>query len=877
MRLDSTHARTSKAEKLALIGALCVIVILLLPSVNMVKTLLIQSGFVSLHQDSKEKAMQLVSDVVRAPLNWAMADSDHPLLKIDIKYQDWLLLEKDRDTAFTHGQIPEQRSEVAGSVFFENKKLKATIRLQGDMLDHVAAYNRWSLRVELKQKQALFSARRFSLLSSNVRIHQGPMLFSETLKLAGFDIITPTYRPVKVVINGQNWGVMMFEQAFSQDMLATNNRTEGMIVRLDLHQQTASENLQLQRILKPRVIQRNTVLKNASLSKQRQIALALLSDFLDGRRTASDVFDVKRLGQYLATVDVWGAWHALTWNNWRWYYNPHTAKLEPIQSDVAVTPAEHHWLMQPPSNDFLISKQMLADPRVKHAYNQALQTLKQQFSRGELLAKLSQRQQHFMQRIHTSAPLVNTFNLALLEKQLHCIENGYLDEPCQNIQPMDSALHQHMTSMVAQRSWDLVSGFTKSSGISEVTIRNPDSQSLEIKGISGVNKFDLQFPLENINAQLPVMLTAGSELTFSLPQELTQVEVTAGLSGKKKARFTFIENIQPLSFIPRPTQHLNLKKYPFIEVAEGHWKIKTGHWTIDDYIVSTDDIDLVIDAGTHLTFTEGSGLMIFGGVMLKGELEAPIVITRAENASYWAGISVFNKNSRLGSSITHTQLSHASSPKLGLWQPRGSAYFIGGKVNIDGLKISDNYSEDALNIINGDVTISRLSIRNALSDAFDCDFCTGSVSNSAFNDVGARSGGDGIDVSGSNLKISGTHFTNIRDKAISAGERSKLAVYDSQFSRVNFALVAKDDSTIVGSKLTVMNVNHYALMSYSKKPYFGPAKMDISEFTCKDVGCGQKMVSQIGSMLSVNDKQITPQPLSVKGLYQTVMKSDKPK
>lgn len=877
MRLDSIQAHTSKSEKLALIGAVLLVVILLLPSINTVKTTLIHSGFVALHQGGKDKALQLATDVVGAPFKWMMADADMPLIKIDIKYQDWLLLEQDRDVALKQGQIPEIRQEVNANIFYENKKLKASARLQGDMLDHVAAHNRWSLRFELKQKEAIFFARRFSIVSSNVRIHQGPMLFSETMKLAGFDIISPTYRPVKVVLNGQNWGVMMFEQAFSQDMLATNNRTEGVIARLDLYQQTASEKLHLQRVLKPRVIQRNTVLKNDSLSKQRQITLALINDFIDEKRIASDVFDAKRLGQYLATIDVWGAWHALTWNNWRWYYNPHTAKLEPIQSDVAVTPASHHWLMQPPSQSFLISRKMLEDPIVKREYHTALTVLRHQFRDGGLLEKLGMIQQQFVGKLHTSAPLISQFDLRLLDKQLQCIEVGYLNAPCQNIQPVDNALHKHMSSMVAQRSWDLVSEFTQHDGKSKFTIRNPGSEPLELKGITGLNQFELQFPLEEINAQLPLKLDPNSEISFPLPMELTEIKVIAGLSGKKKAQFTFLENINPLSFIPRPAQTLNLTKYPFIQVNDKTWHIEAGNWLIEDYLVSTEDVNVVMEPGVNLRFTEGAGLMVFGRVTLKGTETQPITITRSDNALYWAGMTVFNKENQPGSVVKHTKLSHASSPKLGLWQPRGAAYFIGGLVNIEQLGISDNYSEDALNIINGDVNIRGLSIRNALSDAFDCDFCVGEVNDSEFNDIGARSGGDGIDVSGSNLKISGSRFTNIRDKAISAGERSQLAVFNSRFSRVNFAMVAKDDSQIDGSQLAASDVNHYALMSYSKKPYFGPARMTVTEFSCTDDGCGQKVVSQIGSTLSVNGKQIVPQKLGVKGLYQTVMKSDKPK
>ena len=99
-------------------------------------------------------------------------------------------------------------------------------------------------------------------------------------------------------------------------------------------------------------MQRNTIVNSTALGYQRQIALSLIGDFINGKRDASDVFDSQRLGQYLAVIDTWGAWHGLAWNNWRWYYNPHTAKLEPIQSDVNVSPAKHSLMMKPPSHYF---------------------------------------------------------------------------------------------------------------------------------------------------------------------------------------------------------------------------------------------------------------------------------------------------------------------------------------------------------------------------------------------------------------------------------------------------------------------------------------------------------------------------------------------
>ncbi|TMO56873.1 hypothetical protein [Pseudoalteromonas aurantia] len=75
----------------------------------------------------------------------------------------------------------------------------------------------------------------------------------------------------------------------------------------------------------------------------------------------------------------------------------------------------------------------------------------------------------------------------------------------------------------------------------------------------------------------------------------------------------------------------------------------------------------IIDAGTHLQFTQGAGMMVFGKVTFQGREQAPIVITRSEGVPYWAEITVFNHTNQTTSFVKHVRLSHASSPKLGLW------------------------------------------------------------------------------------------------------------------------------------------------------------------------------------------------------------------
>jgi len=268
---------------------------------------------------------------------------------------------------------------------------------------------------------------------------------------------------------------------------------------------------------------------------------------------------------------------------------------------------------------------------------------------------------------------------------------------------------------------------------------------------------------------------------------------------------------------------------------------------------------------------------VFGHLTVKGTADNPASLTKQVSSRKWSGLSVFSNEYSPKSVVRHLNISYSSNPKLGLWQPRGATYFVKTPVLLEDIHISENQSEDGLNIINGDIEINRMLITNALSDAFDCDFCVGTVNDSEFRSIGFRSGGDGIDVSGSKLTLNNVSFNGVRDKAISGGERSHLIVNTARFNNVNFGLVAKDDTKIAATNITAENVKHHALMSYSKKPIFGGAILDVSEFNCLDAQCENKITVETGSVLTINGTAIDSQDLDVKGLYRTIMKSDKPR
>ncbi|WP_114787286.1 CotH kinase family protein [Vibrio tetraodonis] len=869
-----THGREALKPKewLAICLGLVLVFALITPSLDSIKIFLLQRGYTALSEEPKEKLVQFATDMAKAPINFVTANHHLPTVRVDITYPNWSLLVKDRETAFNQGFIPVNRSEVKARIYSDNRVLDAKVRLQGDLLDHVNGVNRWSLKFKVDNKQALFSSRRFALISPHVRINHGPTLFAETMKLAGFDIISPRYTPVNVIVNGEEWGVMYHEQGFGQDLLAINKRTEGLIVRLDLAEQKDTDG-KVHRIFKPRVLQRNTIVNSTALGYQRQIALSLIGDFINGKRDASDVFDSQRLGQYLAVIDTWGAWHGLAWNNWRWYYNPHTAKLEPIQSDVNVSPAKHSLMMKPPSHYFLLSKKMLEDKEVRKHYDSSIDTLGNLLTDSTLQLHLTKVQEPLLKALHSGLPLTTPFNPDNLQAQMVCLQSNYKDTSCINVSNVSSDLHQQMDSMTSLPLWDLNTHYvTKPSN--NLIIRNPERQPLRILGLTGWTDFDERSSLEEANYSFPLELASGESFSVTLPKHIKTVELRASTTGQSMGNYQFRRNIEPMSFLPRPADTNKVNQYAFIQQEKEAWRIPAGNWVINDYLITPENWTLYLEQGANIEFGKNAGIMVFGQLEVEGTTAKPVKLSRRGQIPNWSGLSLFNANNETRSRIRNLHISYAGRPDLGLWQPRGATYLVGGKLSVDGLFISDNVSEDALNIVNSDVDISHLSIKEALSDAFDCDYCTGKIYDSEFANIGKRSGGDGLDVSGSDLDVSGINFSDIRDKAVSVGEESLMRLKDIEFARVNFGLVAKDASAVEAESITAKDVSHYALMSYTKKPLFGSATLKALEFQCS--GCEKKIISELGSELNVNGVVIASQALDVGKLYNTVMKSDKP-
>ena len=134
--------------------------------------------------------------------------------------------------------------------------------------------------------------------------------------------------------------------------------------------------------------------------------------------------------------------------------------------------------------------------------------------------------------------------------------------------------------------------------------------------------------------------------------------------------------------------------------------------------------------------------------------------------------------------------------------------------------------------------------------------------NSEFSDIG----GDALDISGSNVSINQAKASNVKDKAVSAGEKSTVNIENSNFNNIGVGVASKDGSTVVVSNTKISNYKIYAAMSYIKKNFYD--KPNIILNNCS-VSNGEPYIRQKGTNMTVDGVDIPEVYLNVEKLYET--------
>jgi hypothetical protein len=267
--------------------------------------------------------------------------------------------------------------------------------------------------------------------------------------------------------------------------------------------------------------------------------------------------------------------------------------------------------------------------------------------------------------------------------------------------------------------------------------------------------------------------------------------------------------------------------------------------------------------GTTLRFAADAFLLATGPLRFRGTEANPIVLegqTTGAAAAGWQGLVVLeSKRPHLWENVV---VDGTTGVERDSWRLTAGVTLRESEIRMENSVFRHNRTEDALNLIRSRFELHGVSILDTVSDALDCDHGVGSITGGVIREVG----GDGIDVSGSEVRVEGVEIAGVRDKAISVGEGSRLEARRVRISDVGTAVAGKDGSEVVFEDSQVSNVRHVAIMAYTKKNEYGPARVEARNITLDRVG--RAAVAQLGNTLAIDGVELAPEDIDIEALYE---------
>ena len=211
---------------------------------------------------------------------------------------------------------------------FEKDTITASIRLKGNLLDHVTDY-KWSFRVSTINSV-------YSLNSPATRSFLYEWLFHELLKQE--DVLYLQYKFVNLFINGVDWGIYAVEEVVSEYYFKQHNIEPSTVLKFDEDDHWAKfiEQRKSNPVLREYEIV-ESYFAAPIISSVRSlefdtdsISIEHLSSFRDGKASLDSLFNIDKLAKLCAIADLLGGHHAISWRNIRFYFNQTTNTFEPI-------------------------------------------------------------------------------------------------------------------------------------------------------------------------------------------------------------------------------------------------------------------------------------------------------------------------------------------------------------------------------------------------------------------------------------------------------------------------------------------------------------------------------------------------------------------
>jgi hypothetical protein len=827
----------------------------------------------------------LRNGVFRLPTYFSRVAGTNDLeqISIDIEFRDMQRLEAKRDEALRKELLEASDDDyVSGWIRADGKSVKVKLRLKGDNVDHLFG-NKYSFRVHVSGDDHLWGLRSFSIQHPKTRGWHAEAIYFETLRKYG--VLAPRYSFVNVALNGESMGVMAVEEFFSKELLEANGRKESVIVKFNESLKWAGRDMKSfvpglgyeatmpfesvhTAIIES--FQSSRVAKSKNLQIDFANASGLLQGFLERKLTASDAFDVRLLGTYLAVAEFYGCYHEVIWSNLRFYYNPISLRLEPVAFDASLSEPV---AIGKSIGRYRFARRLLEEPDVYNVYSRVHGELVKRLEDGQFQEWFREKEAPILRALQTEYFMLEAYPIDRLVERAEKLPHPL--RPDVDLHRLPRLIHGKLVSEEDETYLEI-------SNLVPYDVQIVDIYWVDGNGIA--RAFN-QSPGESFSGGLRIKATPVGNLPSKVripyvepnTEEKLQLKLRTSVVGYPEEREVAARVGYPaLSSRPFPSSTLEeqLRRHSFLSVDESAKvvEIASGEWDVNGDILLPPGYDVRVPGGTTLRFDEGAVFVISGVATFVGSADGKITLQGKGKSDgttgSWQGLAVYDAPRR--SNWSHVVVRNTASISRGAWRLTGGVTFYRSNVDINASSFSDVLGEDALNIIHSNFNLKDIEIRNTVSDGFDGDFTTGVIEGGVFEDIGTSGGGDALDFSGSEVDVSGSRFERIGDKAISVGEGSHLNVKAVNINQCGVGAASKDDSTLRFEGGTIRNAWFAGVMAYMKKPEYGPAELIATGIELIDTPTPARL--QAGSKLELNGTEVSREAIDIDALYLTVMK-----
>lgn len=773
--------------------------------------------------------------------------TDIKSVKLNIKHENVEQLRFERLQALEGNK---EFTYVKGRIDYDGQDLPIKLRLKGDRVVHWNDPEKMSFRVKVKGDNAFMGMKRFSLQKPRVKNYVYEWLYHKVLEREG--VLGLRYKFIDLDLNGTNLGTYAIEEHFDKRLLEKNGYREGPIIRL-----VEGENYKL----KTAPIEPYDA--GAWIAKKAQVdhAISLLDGWRNNRITTSQCFDSKKMAKYFAIADLLGAEHSSIWKSVKFYFNPITGKLEPIGVDAQLRFGYHCV-----SSEFGLRPDVGYISNYKEWYDKFFvdeesfdpifyQDYMEEFER---LSKTT-----YLDSLFNEVGAELDQNLALINRDFPVLAdhiNNYGPDFFRFNKNAFYSKQRYMRNLMTAPN-GIRSLLNRSDGnMIWLDVANTTSLPIEINKVVMYDSIKLKI--------LQTKMMPGKAITDAMSFQSVQVEVPSGVvwadsliefvavgynvvsSTYKNKVYTSPWNsnsLQEESYIMQQDS-LNVNQ-PFIsfDSSTSDIYVKKGAWTVDESIVFPYGYAVHFEDSTSIDLINNSKLIFHGPIFVEGSIEHPVLFKSSNSTGQ--GILVLGTDRQ--SVVNHCVFSNLSYLSEGGWSVPGAVNFYEAPVKISNSAFANNRSEDGLNIVRTNFTLTSSLFSGTQSDAFDGDFVTGTISDCYFKNIG----NDGIDVSGSVLTLDRILIRRAGDKGISAGEDSDITANAVIVEGSEIAVAAKDLSSVQVNNLTIDSCS-IGFTAFQKKPEFGPAAITATNVLYKEIV--RRCLNEKGSEVSINGKTIEP-------------------